>query len=122
LVKTLPVAVAVVKIDITGDLGCGNSYEQITTIARGGASPPSWGGQIEKKKFWGAKIRKNNKFWGKILIFFLNFLIFLIFFWENLWAWGGPGPPKPQGGSAPDYRYCNRLYTPTLHLCSFGSL
>jgi hypothetical protein len=33
-------------------------------------APPSWGGQIEKKKIGGAKIRKNNKFWGKILIFF----------------------------------------------------
>jgi len=38
--------------------------------ARGGAT---WGGQIEKKKFWGAKIRKNNKIWGKILIFFKFF-------------------------------------------------
>jgi hypothetical protein len=33
-------------------------------------TPPSWGGQIEKKKNFGAKIKKNNKFWGKILIFF----------------------------------------------------
>jgi hypothetical protein len=32
-------------------------------------SPPSWGDQIEKKKFWRAKIRKNKKIWGKILIF-----------------------------------------------------
>jgi hypothetical protein len=38
------------------------------------------GGQIEKKSFRGAKIRKNNKNWGKILI--------LIFFGENLGAWG----------------------------------
>jgi len=47
----------------------------LVRVIRGGASPPSWGGQIEKKKFGGAKIRKNNKFWGKILIFFkfLNF-------------------------------------------------
>jgi hypothetical protein len=31
-----------------------------------------------------------------------NFLkFFFFFFWENLGAWGGPGPPKPQGGSAP---------------------
>jgi hypothetical protein len=37
-------------------------------------APPTWGGQIEKKSFGGAKIRKNNKIWGKILIFFLFFL------------------------------------------------
>jgi hypothetical protein len=47
----------------------------LVRVIRGGASPPSWGGQIEKKKFGGAKIRKNNKFWGKILIF-LNFFKF----------------------------------------------
>jgi hypothetical protein len=69
-------------------------------VIRGGASPPSWGGQIEKKKFGGAKIRKNNKFWSKILFFFNFFLIFL----GEPWGLGGPGPPKPQGGSAPD---CN---------------
>jgi hypothetical protein len=65
-------------------------------------APPSWGGQIEKKKFGGAKIRKNNKFWGKILIF-LNFFFkfFFNFLGENLGAWGGLAPPKPQGGSAP---------------------
>jgi hypothetical protein len=33
---------------------------------RGGANPPN---QIEKKSFGRAKIRKNNKIWGKILIF-----------------------------------------------------
>jgi hypothetical protein len=52
-----------------------SNYHSIVNVPRGEASPPSWGGQIEKKKFGGAKIRKNNKFWGKILIFFkfLNF-------------------------------------------------
>jgi hypothetical protein len=54
---------------------------------RGGASPPKLGGQIEKKSFGGAKIRKNNKIWG-------NFLIF--FFGENLGAWGGQAPPTPK--------------------------
>jgi len=29
------------------------------------------GGEIEKKSFGGAKIRKNNKIWGKILIFLI---------------------------------------------------
>jgi hypothetical protein len=46
---------------------------------------------LKEKKIGGAKIRKNNKFWGKILIF----LIFLIF-WENLGAWGGQAPPSPK--------------------------
>jgi hypothetical protein len=33
-------------------------------------APPSWGGQIEKKKVLGGpKLEKNNKHWGKILIF-----------------------------------------------------
>jgi len=41
--------------------------------------PPTWGAKLKKKSFGGAKIRKNNKIWGKILI-----LIF--FFWENLRA------------------------------------
>jgi hypothetical protein len=58
----------------------------------GGASPPKLGGQIEKKKFWEVKIRKNNKIEGKILIFF-----FLIFFFFLV------GPLEPQGGSAPDH-------------------
>jgi hypothetical protein len=49
----------------------------------GGASPPKLGGQIEKKKFWEVKIRKNNKIEGKILIFF--FLIFF-FFWREPWS------------------------------------
>jgi hypothetical protein len=31
-------------------------------------APQSWGSQIEKKSFGGAKIRKNNKIWDKILI------------------------------------------------------
>jgi hypothetical protein len=69
-----------------------------TIMCRGGASPPKLGGKL-KKKFWGAKIRKNNKIWDKILIF--NF--FLNFFGENLGAWGGLPPPKPQGGSTPDH-------------------
>jgi hypothetical protein len=38
-------------------------------LSRGRASSPS-SGQIEKKKIWEAKIRKNNKIWDKILIFF----------------------------------------------------
>jgi hypothetical protein len=36
LIKTatgLPVTVVIVKIGITGDLGCGSGYEQITAIA-----------------------------------------------------------------------------------------
>jgi len=54
-------------------------------------APQSWGwGKLKKKKFWEAKIRKNNKLWSKILIF----LIFS-FFGRTF------GPLKPQGGSAP---------------------
>jgi len=42
---------------------------------------------LKKKKVLGAKIRKNNKIWGKILIFLI------LFFGE---PWGlGPGPPSP---------------------------
>jgi len=52
-----------------------------------GAEPPlKLGGQIEKKKFGRAKIRKNNKIWGKILIF----LNFFFFFWGEPWGLGGP--------------------------------
>jgi hypothetical protein len=46
------------------------------------------GGQIEKKKFGRAKIRKNNKIWGKILIF----LNFFKFFGKNLGLQGGSTP------------------------------
>jgi hypothetical protein len=34
-------------------------------VNRGGASPPSWGGQIEKKKFGGPKLEKIIKFGAK---------------------------------------------------------
>jgi hypothetical protein len=54
-----------------------------------GAEPPlKLGGQIEKKKFGRAKIRKNNKIWGKILIF----LNFFKFFGKNLGLQGGSTP------------------------------
>jgi hypothetical protein len=67
----------------------------ISSQAQGRSQAPKVGGaKLKKKSFGGAKIRKNNKIWGKILIF-------LIFLGENLGAWGAWGPPKPQGGSAP---------------------
>jgi hypothetical protein len=44
-------------------------------------APPSWGGQIEKKKVLGGpKLEKNNKNWGKILIFLIFFFNFFNFF------------------------------------------
>jgi hypothetical protein len=63
-------------------------FADLPGVGNSGAEPahPSWGGQIEKKKkhFGEAKIRKNNKIWGKILIFFLG----------EPWGLGGPRPPQ----------------------------
>jgi hypothetical protein len=99
------------KISWFHRVGQGRSYETKAGFVgfahlyfQGRSQPPQVGGaKLKRKKIWGAKIRKNNKFWGKILIFLKFFLIFFNFLGENLGAWGGPGPPKPQGGSAPVY-------------------
>jgi hypothetical protein len=49
-------------------------------------APPSWGGQIEKKSFGGAKIRKKKKILAKIINFF--------FFGRTLGLGGAPPSPK----------------------------
>jgi hypothetical protein len=62
---------------------------------QGRSQPPKLGGQIEKKSFGGAKIKKNNKIWGKILIFLIVFLIFFFFLGEP-WGLGGRPPQAPR--------------------------
>jgi len=56
---------------------------------QGRSQPPKLGGQIEKKSFGGAKIKKNNKIWGKILNFFKFFL-------GEPWGLGGRPPQAPR--------------------------
>jgi hypothetical protein len=69
------------------------AFIRLITCAGAELGSKIWGGQIEKKKFGGAKTIKIIKFRGKINKFF--------FFFGETPGLGGPGPPKARGSSAP---------------------